>query len=412
MARTARRLLTVALLGGVLALPAAHAQAQTQAPPPGSAATAPAPAPATAPGVRRDFGELYDALPEPLPAAGLALGGAWEPEFLKTLPHPPDEPYSMLGPPPPVGAPPPNLEKYFEVDPILEAPEWPQPGWYNNVQIGVIHPQLYFAQMRHGVALPNGNRAFVSPGNATLGWAIAPRIELGYRLPSGFGAFSVSDRFFNAYGTGTFVNQGPVSSQPVGTTTRTSRLGVNYWDFDYSSREYTAWKNWSMDWRFGVRTAFTWVGNLVDKPFAYTAAGKAFIAGDSNYTVGNGPHVGVGLNRRFAESGFSFVTKVDLANEFTKIRQLYGATTTTVNGAGEPERGHFTTNFWNNNPILNFQVGLGWQPPSNPNIQLYVGYLYEFWWQVASNSNFTINAGGPRGAFDNQGIVFQGSVKW
>ncbi len=81
-------------------------------------------------------------------------------------------------------------------------------------------------------------------------------------------------------------------------------------------------------------------------------------------------------------------------------------------GAGVPARGVFTQNFWQQVPILNFQVGLGWQPPTNPNVQLYMGYLYEFWWQIASNSNITPINGGTRGSFDNQGIVFQGQVKW
>ncbi len=408
MARTARRLLTVALLGGGLALPAAHAQAQAQAPPAGSAATAPAPsqAPALAPAVRHDFGELYDALPEPLPAAGLTSGGGWEPEFLQSLPHPPDEPYSMLGPPPPIAPPPPNLERYFEHgDPVLDPPQWPQPGWFTDVQIGIVHPQLFFGQMKHSV-VAGGRPVLVAPGSANLGWAVAPRIEVGYRLPSGFGEFSVSNRFFSANGSGPF-------NGPAGATTRTSRFGVNYWDFDYGSREYTPWNNWSMKWVAGVRTAFTEAGNVVNQSFSRAALDRGvFIAGDSNYTVGNGPHFRLELDRKFPQSGFSFITKLDIANTFTRESQLFAASTTALNGAGVPAHGVFTQNFWQQVPILNFQVGLGWQPPANPNIQLYMGYLYEFWWQVASNSNLTVYNGGTRGSFDNQGIVFQGQVKW
>ena len=72
----------------------------------------------------------------------------------------------------------------------------------------------------------------VAPGAAKQAWTVAPRIEIGYRLPSGFGGFAFSDRFFNTSGTGPFVG-------PAGTTTRSTQLGVNYSDWDYISREYT-----------------------------------------------------------------------------------------------------------------------------------------------------------------------------
>jgi hypothetical protein len=411
MVREARRLLALALAGAALALLLCSARAQGQTPPRESAAQAPADAPAQAPAPRpartpaagHDFSELMNDIQDQPTAAG---DRAWEPEFLKSLPNPPDQPYSMFAPPPPVAPPPRDLERpYFTSDPLMDPPQWPQPGWFSDVQIGVIHPHLFFGQFRHSV-VAGGRSVQVAPGSATLGWAIAPRIELGYRLPAGFGAFSVADRFFSAYGSGPF-------NGPAGATTRTSRLGVNYWDFDYSSRDYTPWTNWSMLWRAGLRTAFTWIGNVADQPFSKAAMGRGvFIAGNSNYTVGNGPHFGLELDRKFPTSGFSFVSKLDIANTFTRERGLFRASTTTLNAAGSPERGVFTQNYWQQVPILNFQVGLGWQPPNNPNIQLYMGYLYEFWWQIASNSNLTVFNGGTRGFFDTQGIVFQAQIKF
>ncbi|MBV8559101.1 MAG: hypothetical protein JO116_26470, partial [Planctomycetaceae bacterium] len=83
MARMARLLLTVAFLGGILALPTARAQA----PDPLPASAAPAPA------VRPDFVELLGDLPAPLPdSAAPAPERGWEPEFLRSLPRPPDQP--------------------------------------------------------------------------------------------------------------------------------------------------------------------------------------------------------------------------------------------------------------------------------------------------------------------------------
>jgi hypothetical protein len=300
---------------------------------------------------------------------------------------------------------------YFQFDPILDPPQWgQQPGWFTDVRLDVIHPHLFFSQMRHQVVTSAKQRVLVSPGAAQQPWTVAPRLEIGYRLPSGFGAFAFSDRFFSTTGTGPFVGR-------AGSTTRTSHLGVNYSDWDYTSREYTPWAtpraNWTMEWRGGIRLAETWVVNRVDKPFAQAAGTNGvFAASDSNYTVGAGPHFGVELDRKVPQSGLSFVMKLDIANTFTRVRQRYSATTTTLTPAGVPAHGHYTENFWQQVPILNYQVGLGWQPPPYPNVKFFVGYVYEFWWQVASNSNVSIFNQGPRGAFDNQGVVFQAGVNW
>jgi hypothetical protein len=398
MARTARRLLSVACLGGILAMPVARAQAPAS--PPG-AATPPPP-------IRSNYADIVEALPAPIaPATAPAQEGGWEPEFLQTLPRPPDQPGSLFQQAPAPGPPPPDFERYFEVDPLLNPPQWGQPtGWFSDVQLSAIHPQIFFGQMKHTVVTPSGRGVLVAPGAANQDWTVAPRIEVGYRLPSGFGGFSFSDRFFNTSGTGPFVG-------PAGVTSRSTQLGVNYSDWDYTSREYMPWANWGMEWRAGIRLAETWIDSRVDQSVARAAAGTGVFATDvSNYTVGAGPHVGVELDRKFPVSGLSFVMRFDIANTFTRVRQLYSASTTALNSAGVPERGLYTSNFWQQVPILNYQIGMGWQPPRYPNVKLFVGYVYEFWWQIGSNSNLTPLNGGPRAAFDNQGIVFQWGCGW
>jgi hypothetical protein len=172
-----------------------------------------------------------------------------------------------------------------------------------------------------------------------------------------------------------------------------------------------------MEWRAGIRLAESWTAVLVDKPFAQAASTNGvFIQGDSNYTVGAGPHFGAELDRRDLRTGLSFVMKVDIADTFTRIRQLFAASTTTLMPSGAPLRGVFAQSFWNQVPILNYQIGVGWRPPSYPNVKFFVGYVYEYWWQIASNMNFvnpfTTLTGATRGAMDNQGIVFQAGVNW
>src|SRR5262249_27912013 len=113
MGRTARILLTAASLVAILAMPTARAQAPSR--PPASAT----PAPATRP----DVSELTGDLPEPLPEATAPEGG-WEPQFLKSLPRPPEQPGSLFQPAPAPGPPPPDFERYFELDPLLDPPQW------------------------------------------------------------------------------------------------------------------------------------------------------------------------------------------------------------------------------------------------------------------------------------------------
>ena len=274
----------------------------------------------------------------------------WEPDFLKTLPQPPDQPRSLFQPAPPPGPPPADLEHYFELDPLLDPPRWGNLGWFTDIQIQAIHPSLFFGQFRHGVG-PNGQSRGRAPGAAKQDWTVAPRIEIGYRLPSGFGGFSFSDRFFTTSGTGPFIG-------PAGTMTRTTHFGVNYSDWDYISPEYTQWTNWGMT---GARRP---AGRDLDQHARRSAvrqgrSGTGIVSEqDSNYTVGAGPHVGLMLDRKFPASGFSFIAKFDIANTFTRERDLFSATNTSGN------RSVFTQNYWQQVPILNYQLGVGWQPPS------------------------------------------------
>jgi len=240
----------------------------------------------------------------------------------------------------------------------------------------------------------------VTTGVARLDWTVAPRLELGYRLPSGFGEFSLSDRGFYSDGSGPF-------SGPAGNFTRTSHLGVNYTDMDYASREYTPWESWTMKWRAGVRVAYTWLDSTVSQPFNVAAAGNGVYADRAvNYTAGAGPHFGVGLDHNFAQPGLSFLTNLDIADTFTRIRQRFSTATTTLTPAGNPARGEFKENFWNEVPILNFRVGLGYQPPNYPNIHFYAGYVYEFWWQTGTESNTARS----HLFMDNQGVTLSAAL--
>src|SRR4029077_6423789 len=109
------------------------------------------------------------------------------------------------------------------------------------------------------------------------------------------------------------------------------------------------------------------------------------------------------------QTGFSFISKIDAATTWTRQRQQFSAATTTLTPAGRPDHGVTLESSEQEVPILSAQLGLGWQPPRYPNVNLYVGYLYEAWWNVFRNSNAESST---RGFFDNQGVVFQAGVNF
>jgi len=419
MARTVQQLLRVALLGGILAsLP--HL-ARAQAPAPGSrgaARTTPQLSytkPSRSDGIEDD---AADSPPQLLLLQDGTVAGLGpdqpqdatepdffkEPDFLKTLPRPLEQPRSLFQPAPPLGPPPFDLEQpYFTYDPILDPPQWAQVGWFCDAQVAGVRPYVQ-NEMSATVAGGNpvvtglGQNVNVMLGAARLNWTAAPRLELGYRLPSGFGEFSVSNTGFTANGGESFIG-------PDGLATRTSALQFNYTDLDYLSREYTPWANCEMKWRAGIRGAESFTTTSFSQPFAQAAAGSGVLtAQQSNATMGVGPHFAVELEHKFAQPGFSLVGKIDVADNYTFIRQRYSATTTTMTSTGL-DNGVLINHFENQVVILNVQVGLAWRPASYPYSRLFLGYVDETWFNPLANDNTYTTLG----QFYYQGVVLRAS---
>src|SRR5262249_21281262 len=143
------------------------------------------------------------------PAAAPAASDAGAPDFLRTLPRPPDAPASLLAPPVPPGPEaPPLFGPYFEPHPLLDPPTWPAPGWLATAEVAAIHPHLQ-TQLRNTVQVGPVNGISPPPANpptrfgpdtvalpgAPLDWTAEPRVEVGYRLPAGFGEIALAYRF-------------------------------------------------------------------------------------------------------------------------------------------------------------------------------------------------------------------------
>lgn len=321
-----------------------------------------------------------------------------EPQILQSLPPIPDMPGSLFQPAPPVGPPAANLERpYFQRDPLLDPLDWPQPGWFADVETGIIKPHVSFSTASQ-VTTVLGAKPVVQIGSAHLNTTAAPRFEVGYRLPSGFGEFSVSDRFFTSHGSDSVVG-------PAGLGNRSSSFSLNYTDIDYASRELTPWANWSLKFRGGLRFAQTSFSTSINEPFAAAAAtGTAFYERQANRASGGGSHFGFELDRRFPARGLTLVSQADISDLLMRTHQQAAATLTALTPTGSFDTGSSSTTFLQQNPIVTVQIGLNYQSRRWTRSHFYVGYFGQFWYLFATDTT-----GVPTfpSHFDQEGVVLQ-----
>jgi hypothetical protein len=328
-----------------------------------------------------------------------------EPQILRSLPKLAEEPRSLLEPAPPPGPPqPPLFGPYFEQDPRLDRPEWSQPGWFADVDLSAMG--AHFKNRLNGT-VQVGDRppdAVHVPG-ADLDWTVSPRFEAGYRLPSGFGAFGLSYRFLATQGTA-------IGPGPDGPAALKSHLDLHIIDLDYISREFSVWPNaeaWKMQFRFGLRWASIYYdANSTESIDEAVAGGGIFSARATDRFVGFGPHVGVELARQLHRQGFSVVGRIDGWISLGRIRQGFFEESTTLGPDGSPLGSVSHVSSSQAVPALNLQVGVAYQPPAYPNLEFFIGYQYEYWWNVGRLS-LTANS---RGELSDQGITLRAAFNY
>ncbi len=363
MAPKLRLLLVLAVLGGIAHAPCALAQTPSPASPP------------------------LTAVP----------GAATEPDVLPGLPRPPDAPRSLLQQPSPT--PPYSCEPlpgpYFEPDPRLDPPPLPPPGWFTDLEVGIVGPHVK-NRLTNSVQVDGRAPDIVHLPSAELDWTAAPRFEVGYRLMSGFGEFAVAYRFFATDGSGSV--RGPDVIADL-----RSRLDLNLVDVDYASREISLWPHCDMKWRFGLRWADVFFDSRANEPFAAAAAGSGiFETRTSNNFWGIGPHAGLELAQRFEGSGLALVARVDGATLLGRIRQNFFEVSTSLGPDGQLLTGNTRLSVSQSVPTINAFMGLSWQPPFYPHVHVYAGYQYEHWWNVGRNSSTT-----SRGELSDQGVLLR-----
>jgi hypothetical protein len=297
---------------------------------------------------------------------------------LPGLPQPPDQPASLYTPSTPTFTCDALPGPYFDCDPRVDPPVLPQPGWLFDVEVGVLLPHVM--NDMHDAVKVNGVTSRVQLPGGTLDWTGAPRVELGYRLPEGFGEIALAYRFLGAQGTGTA--SGPFAA-PDAPGSLLTRLDIQTADLDYASNELSIC-TWWMKWRLGLRGADVYFDSQVTEPFAVAEAGSGVSERrDTNNFWGIGPHGSLEIERRLTDWGLMAIGRLEGSILLGRVDQGFFETSTTRGGGGQFLTGQTLESNAMAVPELEGNIGLGWRPPSCPAFRLFAGYEYEHWWDVA-----------------------------
>jgi hypothetical protein len=286
-------------------------------------------------------------------------------------------------PPAPTFAPTPWPGPYFEPDPLLDRPPLPPPGWFADADLGVVIPHVknhLSGPVQLGVIGPLAAVTAAHPDTvalpgAGLDWTVFPRLEVGYQLPSGFGAVGLSYRFLGTEGSGTAA----VLDRPAALH---SRLDLNEIGLDYSSNETSLWPNWDMKWALGLRMLWVYFDSR-----ALAAGGPVFEQQESNWYAGFGPHTGLELDRQIGCTGLSLVLRGDFSIYMGRLNQRFSEA-----AGGAPLIGETREALSQAVVSLGTFVGVRWQPPQWKEAEFYFGYQYEHWWDIGKNDNTTSSA--------------------
>jgi len=331
----------------------------------------------------------------PAPTSGPTNSTGNETPFLTGLPNAPDTPASLYTPATPTYTCSTPECPYFDCDPRIDPFCLPQPGWVADVEVDVDLPHV--SNGIHDTVTLGLVTSRVAVGSARLDWTGSPRAELGYRLPDGFGEFDISYRFIGSRGTGTI--EGP-GSAPDGPASLVSRLDIQIADLQYASNEISICSWWSK-WHFGLRGMDVYFDSRADETLAEAEAPGAsgiFERRDTNNVWGIGPCMGLDLERRIGDSGFTILGRLDGAIVLGELHQGFFEVATTGAGAQTLRSNPAAV------PTANWSIGLAWRPSSCQALRCFIGYQGEGWWGVG---NFEGSGPGSGAQLYTEGVLFR-----
>jgi hypothetical protein len=282
----------------------------------------------------------------------------------------------------------PAIPGSHDPDPLLEEPGLPPPGWFGNVETDLT--KVHFKNgLFDFVPISPGRTDLVHAPGADLDWTVAPRFDVGYRMPRGFGEFLISYRFLATEGAGDVTND-------QGTTHLKSHLDLNTVDFVYGNRDRPMGPAWEMMWKVGVELSSFYYDSRAD------LANESGVLDQrvSNRFIGAGPYGALALSRQLPPAGLAAYTQVEGSALFGRIKQDFEETVhpsgaSSLFGAVQDARGQAVGS-------IRVQAGLSWTPPRFPHSRLFLGYEWEYWIQVGRNDNT-----GSWGDFTGNGVFFR-----
>ncbi|HEV3261396.1 MAG TPA: Lpg1974 family pore-forming outer membrane protein [Gemmataceae bacterium] len=310
-------------------------------------------------------------------------------------------PLSLSGPPPPAaacvppdhGAGPPACAPYEDCngpllrgDPLLDRPEYPQPGWFATLEMAVVASHVKNG-LTAGVTVDGLGTDQVQLPTAGLDWTGAPQLELGYRLAEGMGELLFSYHSVQTDGS-TFL---PGFDLDGGTGVLNSRLDVHVIDLDYASREYALGPRWDMKWNVGLR--------LASVLFESRATGFFLEQRAKNDFWGAGPHAGLQLWRSLDVPGLALYGKIEGAAVLGDIKQTFEEDIATGGGLVGGVTAQQTDQAV---PVINAQLGVAWTPGwHGRRLRFAGGYEIEQWWYLGQ-------VGDSRAELTVQGLFLRG----
>jgi hypothetical protein len=351
-------------------------------------------------------GEPVGGMPMAPPTNPGLTSSAPTPDFGAGWPRPPEVPPSLFrqAPDPMPYACAPIPGRYFELDPLVDPPSFPQTGFVADVEIQAVGAHV-FQSLSNGVPVggnpPGSLRVPITP----LDWTVSPRVEFGWRLPEGFGAFMLNYQYIGTMGTGS------TPYGPNGPASQSGRLNFNLSDFDYVSREFTPWEHWGMQWRVGFRQVYIFYDTDLNTPLAAAAAsnGIAQLSGANGYD-GWGGHIGVQMDRDLYQilPGLSFVANLDFGDTTGFVHQRVSQTTV----AGAYSFG--TVSNGQESPSLSGEMGFSYRHPGG-RFEAFLGGFYQYWWNIGTLPNYATNGSGTPlsgGELSLTGVTFRLSFNY
>jgi hypothetical protein len=260
---------------------------------------------------------------------------------------------------------------------LLDPPELPLPGWFTNVEATALGTHI--RNKLFGTVTVGPRTDVVHVPGADLDWTVAPRFDIGYRLPDGCGELLVSYYFVTTDGQSDTLT-------PLGPGSMKSRLDINEVDLVYATREITVIPPWDMRWKVGVRGLNVFFDGASNQSATPAVLPGGFIGQQAaNDFLGAGPLIGLELTCATGVPKLTLWGHAEgaylwghLHQKFTETLAAFGAVpvtgildATTTQGVG----------------VAQGQLGLRWTPNGCNGSRFFVGYEFDYYAQVGRNDN-------------------------